>query len=109
MSNYVELKERIAQLERERQRLEKEAEQLLKDEKLEVIAEIRNRMNAYGISIDELQNAKVKTAPKRKVRGILPPKFEDGQGNTWSGKGPKPQWILNALACGKTVEDYRIQ
>ena len=108
MSNYVELKERIAQLERERQRLEKEAEQLLKDEKLVVIAELRNRMNAYGITIDELQSAKVKTAPKR-TRGILPPKFADGQGNTWSGKGPKPQWILNALACGKSMEDYRIQ
>ena len=108
MSNYVELKERIAQLERERHRLEKEAGQLLKNEKLNVIAELRNRMNAYGITIDELQSAKVKTAPKR-TRGILPPKFADGQGNTWSGKGPKPQWILNALACGKSMEDYRIQ
>lgn len=48
MSNYVEQKERIAQLDRERQRLDKEAEQLLKDEKLNVIAEIRNRLNAYG-------------------------------------------------------------
>lgn len=105
MATYSEIKAEIERLNREQSRLEKEAEQMLKDEKLLAIADIRNKMNAYGITIEELQHAKVTAPPKR---GVLPPKFHDGQGNYWSGKGPKPQWLVKALANGKTIDDYRI-
>lgn len=107
MPSYTELMSEIERLGREREKLEREAQQILKDEKLQVIAEIRNKLNAYGISIDELQNAKVTTAPK-KARGILPIKYSDGQGNNWSGKGPTPQWLVKALANGKKKEDYLV-
>lgn len=108
MPSYAELQAEIQRLAKEQERLAKEAEQILKDEKLQAIADIRNKMNAYGISIEELQNAKVTTAPK-KPRGVLPMKYADGQGNEWSGKGPKPHWIVSALANGKKLEDYLIQ
>ena len=108
MPSYAELQAEIQRLAKEQERLAKEAEQILKDEKLQVIADIRNKMNAYGISFEELQNAKVTTAPKR-ARGVLPMKYSDGQGNEWSGKGPKPLWLVKALENGKKLEDYLIQ
>ena len=108
MPSYAELQAEIQRLAKEQDRLAKEAERILRDEKLQVIADVRNKMNAYGITIEELQSAKVTTAPKR-VRGVLPMKYSDGQGNEWSGKGPKPLWLVKAMENGKKMEDYLIR
>ncbi len=32
-------------------------------------------------------------------------KYKDAAGNAWSGRGPKPGWLRDALATGKTLED----
>jgi DNA-binding protein H-NS len=32
-------------------------------------------------------------------------KYKDDAGNGWSGRGPKPAWLRDALAAGKTLED----
>lgn len=37
-----------------------------------------------------------------------PAKYADGHGNTWSGKGRRPQWLKAALATGKTLVDFEI-
>jgi len=36
-----------------------------------------------------------------------PAKYADKHGNTWSGKGRRPQWLNDALATGKTIADFR--
>ncbi|MCS3764967.1 H-NS histone family protein [Bradyrhizobium centrosematis] len=33
-------------------------------------------------------------------------KYADGAGNTWSGRGRKPEWIEVALASGKSIDDF---
>jgi DNA-binding protein H-NS len=35
-------------------------------------------------------------------------KFKDTEGRTWSGRGPKPQWLSSALASGKSMDDFRV-
>ena len=35
-------------------------------------------------------------------------KFSDGAGNSWSGFGPKPGWLKNAIAAGKKLEDFAV-
>lgn len=32
------------------------------------------------------------------------PKFQDGQGNSWGGRGPRPAWLRAALASGRTLQ-----
>jgi DNA-binding protein H-NS len=39
--------------------------------------------------------------------GII--KFKDDAGNAWSGFGPKPRWLTEALAAGKTIEELKVQ
>jgi DNA-binding protein H-NS len=34
-------------------------------------------------------------------------KFRDDSGNTWSGFGPKPRWLTDALANGKALEELK--
>jgi len=32
-------------------------------------------------------------------------KYQDGAGNSWSGMGPKPKWLKDALAAGKSLDE----
>ncbi len=55
-----------------------------------------------------------KTAPKKRGRkaklvakkGASVAKYSDGEGNSWSGKGPAPKWLKAAIAGGKKREDF---
>jgi len=40
---------------------------------------------------------------KRKAQG-----YSDGSGNNWSGFGPKPRWLKDAIATGGTLEQFAI-
>lgn len=47
-------------------------------------------------------------APAKKARaGAGGIKFKDDAGNSWSGFGPKPRWLTEALAGGKTLEELK--
>ncbi|MBB3638984.1 H-NS histone family protein [Variovorax atrisoli] len=43
-------------------------------------------------------------ATKAARRGA--PKYADQAGNTWHGRGARPQWLKDALAAGKTLADF---
>lgn len=52
------------------------------------------------------KTATKKTASKgAKKQG--PAKYKDRAGNSWTGRGPQPNWLKQALAGGKTLEDLR--
>jgi len=36
------------------------------------------------------------------------PKFADGNGNTWAGRGQQPRWLVEAIKNGATLEQFRI-
>lgn len=50
--------------------------------------------------------AKNVSGRKTAANKALKAKYQDGAGNTWSGRGRRPRWIVEALAAGKTVEDF---
>ena len=33
--------------------------------------------------------------------------YQDAVGNTWAGKGRRPAWLNDAIARGKTLEEFR--
>ena len=35
-------------------------------------------------------------------------RFRDDSGNTWVGRGPRPQWLRDALASGNSLEDFEV-
>jgi DNA-binding protein H-NS len=41
---------------------------------------------------------------KRRPSTLL---YRDGAGNSWTGRGPQPRWMKEAIAGGKTLEDMR--
>lgn len=34
------------------------------------------------------------------------PKYDDGNGNTWVGRGPRPKWVKDALAAGRGLDEF---
>ena len=70
---------------------------------------LRDALNA-GRALEEFateslppkaQSPKGRTAKKRKAKVA----YRDQAGHTWSGMGPKPRWLKEALEAGKTLEE----
>lgn len=34
--------------------------------------------------------------------------YQDGNGNTWAGRGRRPTWLNEALERGRTLEDFKV-
>ena len=85
MATYKELAEKI-------ETLQKEAEQARQSEIAHAIADIREKMKEYGITIADLGLSSIKKSSK--VKGPVAAKFRDTiSGATWSGRGKPPRWI----------------
>jgi DNA-binding protein H-NS len=89
--------------------LQAQADRIREKEKTGVIARIREAIGVYGITAAELFGAshgaplrKSATVGKRKALA----RYSDGNGNEWSGRGPRPRWLREALEAGKSLEDY---
>jgi DNA-binding protein H-NS len=52
-----------------------------------------------------VKKAAAKTAGKKATRTSRA-KYQDGEGNSWSGFGPRPRWLKAAIAGGKKIEDF---
>ena len=110
-TSYAKIKARIKSL-------EARAEELRRKEIKDVIARVKEAIEFYGLTAAELgfspsgKLSKVaKPWPRKGPNGsksVRPPKYRDSAGNTWVGRGPRPQWLRDAMAAGKTLDDFRI-
>ena len=85
------------------------AEKLKRQEVGEVITKIKKAITAYGITAHELFGQAVTTktrAAAKKSKSAVIAKYSDGSGNVWGGRGPRPQWLRDALAKGKQLADF---
>lgn len=88
--------------------LRQQAQELLKQERAGVIADIRAKMAKYGITAEELAGGG-RGGRKRGARAKAEPKYRGPNGETWSGgPGRKPGWVRAILEAGGDIEQYRI-
>lgn len=108
MATYLELKAQAEQL-------LAQAEQMKEKETQDVIADIKHKIANYGLTADDLglssggrgRPAKSPRAAKSGAPAAV--KFRGPNGETWGGgRGRKPQWVVNALAQGKSLDDFRV-
>lgn len=82
------------------QRRAKDEEALLND--------IRQKAALLGLTSDELV-ARLGKSPARK-KGVVPAAFRNPDtGAEWSGRGRKPNWVVEFLNQGKALDDLRIR
>jgi DNA-binding protein H-NS len=99
----------LAQVQKQIAALEAKAAKLREAEKAGVIARIKEAIKVYGIAPRELYSSTpVKVNPKQKKAVAGGPRFSDGMGNTWIGRGPYPQWVRDALDAGKKLADFAV-
>lgn len=105
-------------LQREIERLSKQAAALEKKQRAPIIAGIVRNMKQYDISPDEITQAfgskrrVSKAAGKRasgQVKTPIPPKFRNPEtGDEWSGRGRAPKWLTAAEQAGRTRDEFLI-
>jgi len=123
MATYSEMMSQIEEL-------RKQAERQRKEEYSSVLKTIKRQIAEYGISAEELGfSGAAKAAGKRGRKAAKPaaakagrkprakragtgvkvaPKYRDGAGNTWTGRGKMPKWLAESVANGRTVESFLI-
>lgn len=109
MPTYLELKEQA-------ERLLAQAEEQREKEVADAIADIKAKIQAYGLTAQDIGLAASAPAqrgrPAKQVRASrskAPPKYRGPNGETWGGgRGRKPRWVTEALAKGKKLEDFRV-
>lgn len=98
-------------------RLHVEADRLRAAEVAEVIAKMKVAIAAYELTPADLfgsgrvaaKVAKPGKVSKTKARNGATVKFRDDKGNTWIGRGKRPDWFKTALKAGKTPDELRVQ
>lgn len=74
--------------------LEKKAEELRQAELQAVIADIREKVQEYGLTPDDIFGGRRKKTKPAKSK--LPAKYRDpATGAEWSGRGRKPGWLAS--------------
>lgn len=118
MSNLIDIQSQI-------QKLQKQASEIKAREFDTTLRDILAKMEAFGISIKDIQaasskpkgrgrpankaKAAVKPGPKRKSAGtVVAAKYKGPNGETWSGRGLTPRWLSSLIAQGQSKESFAI-
>ena len=116
MTNLVDIQLQI-------EKLQKQASQIQAKEFHKTIREIREKMQAFDVTIEDLQSAKVPTnngrgmssdarsAGQSKKSGSsmpVPAKYRGPEGQTWTGRGLMPRWMAGLVAAGRQKDEFLI-
>ena len=119
MTNLIEIQGQI-------EKLQKQAQDIRSKEFANTVQDILAKMQAFGITIKDLQMAKLgklakgrrgksKTAtakmskPAKKAGIAVAAKYRGPSGESWSGRGLTPRWLAGLLAQGRTKEEFAIK
>lgn len=98
---YPELKTEIA-------RLEAEAEIVRRFELPEVIAELNQLIERYELTEAMIFGTNRKESPGKPSTVLVPRYVDQATGNTWTGRGPTPSWLSEALSTGTLAENLLV-
>ena len=106
MSEYQEIQAQIAELQRR-------ADAIRVSERAAAIANIKSLVATFEISASELSRETKAWSPVRTDKAKahvqkVAPKYRDGAGNEWSGRGLQPRWLKTALTNGASLESLLI-
>lgn len=119
MSNLIDIQSQI-------EKLQKQASEIKAKEFHGTVQDILAKMQAFGITVKDLQSAKpgkrgpgrgrkagvakVAKAPKgpRKAGKPVAAKYRGPNGETWSGRGLTPKWLASLIAQGQSKESFAV-
>ncbi len=113
---------KLLELQSEILKLQKQAEEIRTKEFDKTVADILAKMQAFGITVKDLQvtrrkkgkagrPAKVrvdKPASAKKLKTPVAAKYKGPEGQMWSGRGLAPKWMKALIEAGATKESFLI-
>jgi DNA-binding protein H-NS len=115
---------KLIDLQSQIEKLQKQASEIRSKEFDATVAEILQLMNAYGITLKDLQAPKSKTKAGRPAKSVgakpvkikkekkeksaVAAKYKGPNGETWSGRGLTPKWLASLIASGQSKESFLI-
>ena len=115
MNNLVNIQNQI-------EKLQKQASEIKAKEFHKTVQEIREKMQAFGITVKDLQTGKASkkvavrvpgkkraASGSKKAAGVpVAAKYRGPEGQSWSGRGLTPRWMAALIAQGRTKEEFTI-
>ncbi|CAM8670216.1 Hns DNA-binding protein H-NS [Comamonadaceae bacterium] len=118
MSNLIDIQNQI-------EKLQKQASEIKAKEFKTTVQDILVKMQAFGITVKDLQGAKpikqgkgaaVKKAGvsgklgkvSKKAGVAVAAKYRGPNGETWSGRGLTPKWLTALIAQGNSKESFAV-
>ena len=112
--NYAALQ---AKIQKEIEKLKKQADALHRKKRKPVISSIVRSMKEFDIKPEEIVAAFGKPAARGATRAVkksapstrapVPVKYKHPEtGATWTGRGKPPRWVVDAEASGKSRNDF---
>jgi DNA-binding protein H-NS len=113
---------KLIELQSEILKLQKQADEIRSKEFDKTVADILAKMQAFGITVKDLQGprtkkskvgrpAKVKLdkpAGAKKSKIPVAAKYKGPEGQLWSGRGLAPKWMKTLVEAGATKESFLI-
>lgn len=88
--------------------IEKQIDDAARNERAEAIAKVKALMAEHGLSVADL-SARGSARSTRGTGSKVAAKYRNAAtGQTWSGRGLRPNWLKDALAGGKKLEDFAV-
>lgn len=104
MTTLIEIQNQIAVLQRQ-------AEEIRTNELAQNIQDILGKMDAFGITLEDLERARGRTrkpTATAKTGNPAPVKFRGPNGETWTGRGLMPRWLAALVAQGQAKELFSV-
>lgn len=114
MNNLMEIQAQI-------EKLQKQASDMRSKDFQRTVKEIREKMQAFGITVKDLQSPKAAkpakgapkkspsaTSPKKSAGSTVAAKYKGPEGETWSGRGLTPRWLTSLVEQGRSKEEFLI-
>ncbi len=87
--------------------LQKKAQEIAQAKRLPVLEDVKNKIKLYGFTAKELGFGGVEKPTEDKRSLPVAIKYRSGD-LTWTGRGRKPNWLVEKLATGAKLEDFAV-
>jgi DNA-binding protein H-NS len=100
------------QIQKQIEKLQRQADALRDSEIKGVVERIKIAIAHYGLTASQLgleaRPIGAKPGRAKASKPLSRTAFEDGRGNAWSGRGPRPRWLREALETGRSIDEFRV-
>jgi DNA-binding protein H-NS len=90
--------------------LEKQIADAQREERGNAVAKVKALMTEYGLTLADLgtRSANAGAGPRKSMGKVAAKYRNPATGDTWSGRGLKPNWLKAALEGGRKIEDFAV-